>query len=34
MAVYTDVTEVDLRAFLADYDLGDLVGFAGIQEGV
>lgn len=34
MAVYTDVTEADLRAFLADYDLGELVGFVGIREGV
>ena len=34
MAVYTEVTDEALRAFLADYDLGDLLAFRGIAEGV
>lgn len=34
MAVYTDVQDEALRAYLADYDLGDLVAFRGIAEGV
>ncbi len=34
MAVYTDVSDVDLRGFLADYDVGDVVSFHGIAEGV
>jgi len=34
MAVYTEVSDDALRAFLADYDLGDLVAFRGIAEGV
>ena len=34
MAVYTEVTDDALRAFLAEYDLGDLVAFRGIAEGV
>jgi homoserine kinase type II len=34
MAVYTRVTQDELRAFLAGYDLGEPLGFAGITEGV
>jgi homoserine kinase type II len=34
MAVYTEVAEDDLDAFLADYDLGAVVAFKGIAEGV
>jgi homoserine kinase type II len=34
MAVYTDVTEPQLAAFLADYDLGALLSYKGIAEGV
>ncbi|WP_375458768.1 homoserine kinase [uncultured Enterovirga sp.] len=34
MAVYTDVSDEELRAFLAAYDLGDILAFKGIAEGV
>ncbi|MBC8128907.1 MAG: homoserine kinase [Rhizobiaceae bacterium] len=34
MAVYTDVTEPDLSAFLAAYDIGALSSYKGIAEGV
>jgi homoserine kinase type II len=34
MAVYTDVTDEDLEAFLAAYDIGEATGFKGIAEGV
>jgi homoserine kinase type II len=34
MAVYTEVTDEALRAFLADYDLGELRAYRGIAEGV
>ncbi|WP_439596319.1 homoserine kinase [Falsiroseomonas sp.] len=34
MAVYTEVTDEALRAFLADFEIGDLVAFRGIAEGV
>jgi homoserine kinase type II len=34
MAVYTDVGEEELGAFLADYALGTLLSFKGIAEGV
>lgn len=34
MAVYTDVSDADLDAFLADYDLGEVTAFKGIAEGV
>ncbi|TPG52318.1 homoserine kinase [Roseomonas nepalensis] len=34
MAVYTEVSDEALRAFLAGYDLGGLVAFRGIAEGV
>ncbi len=34
MAVYTEVTDEALAAFLTDYDLGSMVAFRGIAEGV
>ena len=34
MAVYTDVTEDDLGAFLKSYDIGELLSYKGIAEGV
>jgi homoserine kinase type II len=34
MAVYTDVSAEDLALFLKDYDLGALLSFKGIAEGV
>ncbi|RAI44478.1 homoserine kinase [Rhodoplanes roseus] len=34
MAVYTDVTADELQAYLGDYDLGDLLSYKGIAEGV
>ena len=34
MAVYTEVSDDALRLFLADFELGDLVAFRGIAEGV
>src|SRR5947209_6618143 len=34
MAVYTDVSAEDLAAFLADYELGELLSYKGIAEGV
>lgn len=34
MAVYTDVSAEDLAKFLADYDLGELLSYKGIAEGV
>jgi homoserine kinase type II len=34
MAVYTEVTDEALAAFLTDYDLGTMVAFRGIAEGV
>jgi len=34
MAVYTDVGDADLEAFLGAYDLGALLSFKGIAEGV
>ncbi len=34
MAVYTEVSDDDLKAFLADYDLGEVTAFKGIAEGV
>src|SRR3954470_21785288 len=34
MAVYTEVSDDALAVFLADYDIGDLVAFRGIAEGV
>lgn len=34
MAVYTDVAAEDLTPFLADYDIGGLLAYKGIAEGV
>lgn len=34
MAVYTDVSAEELTAFLKDYDIGDLLSYKGIAEGV
>jgi homoserine kinase type II len=34
MAVYTDVTAEDLQKFLVNYDIGDLLAYKGIAEGV
>ncbi|MCF4164713.1 homoserine kinase [Zavarzinia compransoris] len=34
MAVYTEVDDVALAAFLAEYDLGDMLSLKGIAEGV
>jgi homoserine kinase type II len=34
MAVYTDVAAEDVAAFLSAYDLGDLLAYKGIAEGV
>jgi homoserine kinase type II len=34
MAVYTDVTDAELKAFLARYDIGELMSYRGIAEGV
>lgn len=34
MAVYTDITEIDLKHFLAQYDVGELTSYKGIAEGV
>ncbi|MCO5731044.1 homoserine kinase [Rhizobium sp. SSA_523] len=34
MAVYTDISETDLRAFLTQYAVGDLTSYKGIAEGV
>jgi len=34
LAVYTDITENDLRNFLSEYDVGELTSYKGIAEGV
>jgi homoserine kinase type II len=34
MAVYTDISEGELAAFLADYGIGELMSYKGIAEGV
>ncbi|MFN7102424.1 MAG: homoserine kinase [Pseudorhizobium sp.] len=34
MAVYTDINEDDLKAFLTPYDVGELTSYKGIAEGV
>ncbi len=34
MAVYTDITEDDLKRFLTEYDAGGLTSYKGIAEGV
>ena len=34
MAVYTDISEDDLKQFLGQYDVGELMSYKGIAEGV
>lgn len=34
MAVYTQVSEQDLKDFLASYDIGNLISYEGIEQGV
>jgi homoserine kinase type II len=34
LAVYTDITEIDLKRFLTEYDVGELLSYKGIAEGV
>ena len=34
MSVYTPVSEAELHSFLADYAIGELVSFSGIQAGL
>ena len=34
MAVYTDITDAELEAFLAEFDLGEALSCKGIAEGV
>ncbi|MEI8277345.1 MAG: phosphotransferase, partial [Hyphomicrobiales bacterium] len=34
MAVYTDVSADDLARFIARYDIGELLSYKGIAEGV
>ncbi len=34
MAVYTDISELELGAFLRDYEIGELMSYKGIAEGV
>jgi len=34
MAVYTDISDAELEAFLLDFDLGHAIAFKGIAEGV
>jgi homoserine kinase type II len=34
VAVYTDISETELAAFLRDYDIGELLSYKGIAEGV
>ena len=34
MAVYTDVPDDELRSFIADYEVGEVISCKGIQEGV
>ena len=34
MAVYTDINETELAAFVAEYDIGSLLSYRGIAEGV
>ncbi|MBX3596966.1 MAG: homoserine kinase [Rhizobiaceae bacterium] len=34
MAVYTDISEVELADFIKDYDIGELLSYKGIAEGV
>ena len=34
MAVYTEVSDEEMRAFIADYDIGEVISYTGIAEGV
>lgn len=34
MAVYTDITEDEVRTYIAQYDIGDVLSYKGIAEGV
>ncbi|MCO5063218.1 MAG: homoserine kinase [Rhizobiaceae bacterium] len=34
MAVYTDISEIELADFLRDYEIGELLSYKGIAEGV
>ena len=34
MAVYTNVSQYDLRRFLSDFDIGDAISLHGITEGI
>jgi homoserine kinase type II len=34
MAVYTEVSDEELNAFIAQYDVGQLLSYKGIAEGV
>ena len=34
MAVYTDIANDELNAFIAEYDIGKVVSYKGIAEGV
>ena len=34
MAVYTDISEIELGVFLKNYDIGELLSYKGIAEGV
>ena len=34
MAVYTEINDEELEAFLTDYDLGRMLSYKGIAEGV
>ena len=34
MAVYTEVSDKDLESFVANYDIGSVMSFKGIAEGV
>ena len=34
MAVYTDISDEELAALLADFDLGQAISFKGVAEGV
>ena len=34
MAVYTEVSDEELYAFIADYDIGTMISCKGIAEGV
>lgn len=34
MAVYTKLTEAEIKSFISNYDVGELVEFAGIEQGI